>query len=155
MVVADKAKPAGYEALITEYIQKIDNEKSLFRVRDYFSALKSFIALTIVIAAVTLPTYYFSPIGDFEKLTILLAGLALIISVGQFELPTFQEKFMELNYHNAVNAFKPKKEEKPILKALVKMKSENTDFSLKEISKICPKMFTMEKLLEKLYESST
>ena len=110
--------------------------------------------ITVVIASVVLPTYYFSPISDFEKLTILLAGLALIISVGQFELPSFQDRFMDINYHNAVKAFKPNKEEKPLLKALIKMKSENTEFSLVEISKICPKMFTKEKLLEKLYESS-
>ena len=43
MVSTEKTKPIGYDALIADLIQKIDNEKSLFRVRDYFNALRSFI----------------------------------------------------------------------------------------------------------------
>jgi hypothetical protein len=148
----ENPKPIDYDSLIGDLIKKIDNEKSLFRVRDYFRVLSLFIFITLIISFGVLSTYFGSSISSSDRFVIVFAGAAVIVSLAQFEIASAEDEYTNLNYYKAVKSFNTSKEEKPLLRALIKMKSENSNFTLAEIYKICPEMFSKEKLLKKLYE---
>jgi hypothetical protein len=145
-------KPINYDNLIGDLIKKIDNEKSLFRLRDIVRSSLSFILITFLILFTGLSTYYLSSFSSSDKLVIIFAALALVLSYGQFVMSSFNEKYIDFNYYTAIEKFKVIKEEEPLLKALIKMKSERMEFTLSEIYEIDPEMFSKEKLLERLYD---
>lgn len=87
-----------------------------------------------------------------DIIIVFFAGLAIILSLGQFVIESAKEDAIYANYKSALKKFKPSENEKPILKALIKMKPKHTKFTLAEIRTISPELFTKEKLLEKLYE---
>jgi hypothetical protein len=57
-----------------------------------------------------------------------------------------KENIIRINFENV------KKNEKPLLKALIKIKAKNPEFDLEQIYNMNKPMFTKEKLLEKLFE---
>jgi hypothetical protein len=148
------SKLIRYNSLIDELIQKIDNDKSLFRDRDYLWALSTFIFIIIGIFLITFAIYYISSIGVSDKIIIAFAALTFIVSYGLFKKDSIEEDFIDMNYDRAVKKFNVSEDDKPFLKALIKMKSEKKEFTLSEICKISPEIFTKEKLMERLYEKS-
>jgi hypothetical protein len=57
-----------------------------------------------------------------------------------------KENIIRINFENV------KKNEKPLLKALIKIKAKNPEFDLEQTYNMNKPMFTKEKLLEKLFE---
>lgn len=152
MAEKDKPKPIDYDIIINDLIKKIDNEKPLFKFRDYVRALSSFILIAVLLLFIVLSNYYSSSISSSDGLVIVFAALAVLLAFGQFALSAAEGRIIDTNYNRVLTEFNVSKEEKPLLKALVKMKSENIEFTLAEICKISPEMFTKDKLLEKLYK---
>ncbi len=150
----EKPKPIDYDSLINDLIKKIDEEKALFTTIDFFRVFRTIFLYLVVILFFVIPTEYIPSISLADRLIIFFAGLAVLLSLIQLQIPSINEKVINVMYSRAVENFKVSKDDKPLLKALIKMKSEDNDFTLAEIRKIYPKMFTKEKLLERLYEQS-
>ena len=74
MAKTEKSKPTDYDSLIDDLIQKIDNEKSLFKVKDYLNGLSSFILTTLLIVFIIFLIGYISSINVSDKIVILLLG---------------------------------------------------------------------------------
>jgi hypothetical protein len=145
------SKPVDYDGLIGDLIKKIDNEKSFLKIGDYLRVLSMFLFIIISISIlVVLP--YGSLVTFSDRLIIVLAGLAFIVSYGLFKRDSIEEDIVDLKYFRAVEKFNISKDDKPFLKVLIKMKAKNKEFTLAEIRKIHPDLFTKEKLLEKLYD---
>jgi len=152
MAEKDKPTPIDYDSIIDDLIQKIDSDKSLFRIVDLLKGEMTFIIdiFAIVILLIFVGTNH--SVSLVDNIVILFAGLAVILTLSQFVIEGAKEDIINLNYRSALNKFKPNENEKPILKALIKMKSKHPKFALSEIHKISPEVFTKGKLLEKLYE---
>lgn len=149
----EKPKDIDYDSLIEQLIQKIDKEKSLFGVRDFLNKFGGFIFDVAGILVVIYVVAFNSSFNFADRIVIGFAGAALILSLGQLILVNANETVVKVKYRNAMRNLRPSKEEKPLLKALIKMQSENTEFTLTEIYTIYPEIFTKEKLLERLCES--
>jgi hypothetical protein len=78
--------------------------------------------------------------------------LALTFAFFSIVIQTGKENEIEKRYERAITSRKFKDKEKPIIKALIKIRSTNEEFNLEQIYNMHSKMFTKEKLLEKLYE---
>ncbi len=155
MANAEKPKDIDYDGLIGDLIQKIDNkEKSLFTSMDTLRVFRTILLYLVFILVLITSTEYIPSISLADRLVIFFAGLAVLLSLLQIEIPSIKEKVIDVMYNRAVKNFKVSKDDKPLLMALIKMKSENSKFTLTEIRKMCPEMFTIEKLLERLYEQS-
>jgi len=85
-------------------------------------------------------------------ITILLSLFAAITAVLSLFSSFFEENIVEVNYDRLKNCVKD--ENKPLLKALIKMKTRNREFNLEQVynMNINHSLFKKEKLLEKLYE---
>ena len=145
-------KPIDYDSIIDDLIQKIDNEKSLFKVVDLLKGEGTLIIDIFAIAILLILVGTNHSVSFVDNTIIFFAGLAIILTLSQFIIEGAKEDIINLNYQIALEKFKPNENEKPILKALIKMKSKHRKFALSEIHKISPEMFTKEKLLERLYE---
>jgi ABC-type multidrug transport system fused ATPase/permease subunit len=145
-------KPLNYNEMVQDLIQKIDSEKTLFTFIVFMRVFKMFFIYLVLFMLVVTPTQYSPSVSLADKIVIAFAGLAIIVSLVQIEIPNLNGKAIDAMYKEKAEKFKVSEEEKPILKALIKMKFENMEFTLAEICKITPEMFTKEKLLERLYE---
>lgn len=152
MAKTEKPKPIDYDSLIDDLIKKIDEEKALFTTIDFFRVFRTIFLYLVVILFFVIPTEYIPSISLADRLVIFFAGLAVLLSLIQIQIPSIEEKVIDAMYRNAVKKFKVRQDDDPLLKALIKMKSQNNEFALAEICKISPEMFTKEKLLERLYE---
>jgi hypothetical protein len=151
-----KTIPFDYDGLINELIQKIDNEKSLFKLRDEFhgQGLTLFNIALLFISATAV-----SILPDLSYGEKLAIGIAIVAIIATF-IPTASEnirnRIVEANFLKAIDKFTiEKKDDKKrmIFEALLKIKAENPTYKLTTSKEIHPEMFTKEKLLEKLYQS--
>jgi hypothetical protein len=149
----EKPKDIDYDSLIEQLVQKVDKEKSLFSFHDFVGGFGGFIFDVAAILLVIYVVAFNSSFSFTDRIVIGFAGAALILSLGQIILVNANETVVKIKYRNAMRNLKPSKEEKLLLKALIKMQSENTEFTLTEIYTMYPEIFTKEKLLERLYES--
>jgi GNAT superfamily N-acetyltransferase len=106
----------------------------------------------IILIFIAVEAYLFSELNDLGKqLTIAIPFSALLIA---FFIP-FYNSILETRIERNYMAISKNEEErnKPLIKALVKMKAENAEFCLEQqIYNMNPSMFTKEKLLERLYD---
>jgi GNAT superfamily N-acetyltransferase len=113
----------------------------------YFSM---FLALFLMLVLVE--SYLFSINDVGKQLSVAIPFSAFILA---FSVPFYHsipETCAERNY---VRISKTEEEnDKPLLRALIKMKTQNINFKLERIYNMNPSMFTKEKLLEILYEQN-
>lgn len=81
---------------------------------------------------------------------VLIATLSLMVQFGKTTI-------IEVNFKRTAKlrcdkGKKLEENERPLLKALIKIKAENREFNLEQIYNINKPMFKKEKLLERLYE---
>jgi len=83
---------------------------------------------------------------------IIIASSFLSFMVGFFSLFArfFEENVLMVNFKRFEKCVK--ENEKPLLKALIKIKVKNREFDLEQIYNMNKSMFIKEKLLERLYE---
>jgi hypothetical protein len=86
-----------------------------------------------------------------DQITLALSTLAVFFAY--FALTTkIREKYvLNIRFKRAIGLKHFTEDEKPILKALIKLRNRNSKTDLERISKLHPEMFTKEKLLEILY----
>jgi hypothetical protein len=146
-----------YDCLIEDLIEKIDNEKSLFTVRDELHGygmtlyiVGIFLFLAVIISY--LPDNITPFIG---RMTLVIAIAAVIFSFVTYSSRGMENNVLDANFGKAIKKFKIEKkdeEKRLLLKALLKMKVINSKYKLGIVKGMHPKLFTKEKLLEKLYE---
>jgi hypothetical protein len=153
----EKSKVIDYDGLIDDIIKKIDNEKSLFTLRDQlhgYSLVIYIIFLYVMVAVIVM----FLPIGSLiERVTFAIAVLALLLTYVSFTSERLKNNIIEANFEKAIEIFKIGKTEKEkgrilLLKALIKMKAINSSSDLGTVKEMHPEMFTKEMLMERLYE---
>jgi hypothetical protein len=144
---------------IFKLAELIDKSKcKLFKWYDIFSGSGFwFLLLALAIAYIALVFVKFTEsVTNVEYLTAGFALVAIIAAVFSL-MAQFSEKIIvERNFKKMMKLCcnegrKLEEKEKPFLKALIKMKFENTEFELRKIYELNEDMFTPEKLLEKLY----
>jgi hypothetical protein len=156
MIHAEKDKPFNYDTLITELIQKIDNEKSLFKISDQLHG-QGVTILNAALLFISATAVFFLPdLSSGEKIAVTIAIVAIIATFIPSASENIENRIVEANFLKAIKKFNIEKEDQKkriILEALLKMKAENPRYKLGTAKEIHPEFFSKEKLLEKLYES--
>ena len=157
MAKPEKTNPFDYNELINEFIQKIDNEKSLFKFTDEFHGYgMTFYIVGLFLFLAGIVSYLPDSIAPFiGRMTLLIAIAALLLTFISFTSKGRENNVVDANFGKTIKKFKIEKREEEkrlLLEALLKMKALNRTYKLATVKGIHPEMFTKEKLLEKLYE---
>ena len=137
---------------ILELIRLIDRNKSiLFRTFDVFRGEWAItFSTTIVLLGLIEVFLLLGNASNTEKITIALALIAVIFAFFSLFVQFGEENIVQVNYKRLEECVR--ENEKPIFKALLKIKVKSPKFDLEQIYKMNKSMFTKGKLLEKLYE---
>ncbi len=138
-----------YDTSIRELIKKIDKEKGFFGLWDNLRVLLSFILISALIFFSVFAVTHIGSVSTTDGLVVAFAGLAVILALGQLQIEDLNEKVILTAYVRAKEKFKITEDEKPFLKALLKMKSQNSEFNLAQIYKICPENFAKREVIRK------
>jgi hypothetical protein len=157
MAKTEIPKPIDYDSIIDDFIQKIDNEKSLFtwRVELPVYGMTLYIvglSLFLVLGINYLPNSF---IASTNRITVSIALVAVLLTYVSYTSKGIENNVVNANFWKAIKEFKieEKEEEKRLLlRALLKMKATNEHYKLGIAKKMYKEMFTKEKLLERLYE---
>ncbi len=155
MAKTEKPKDIDYDNLIEDLIQKIDNEKSLFTVRDELHGYGNALFIAGVYLFLAFIVNYLPNVTLVEKITIGLAIGAILLTFISFISEGLKNNVVDANFQKAIKKFniEEKEEEKRLLlRALLKIKAITPHRKLGIVKKMHKEMFTKEKLLEKLYE---
>jgi len=131
---------------------KLVDEKYKRSIRDiignpYFGTL---LLLLFVMFAVEI--YLLSVKNLGEQLNIAIPTIALLVAFfAVFETQTYAVS-IATNYERLSKDKIVNENNKPLLEALIMMKTKKNKIGLKQIYNMNPTMFTREKLLERLYE---
>lgn len=86
-----------------------------------------------------------------DQITLALSTLGVFFAYFALTTKIGENHVIGIRFKRAIRLKHFTEDEKPILKALIKLRSRNPKTDLERISKLYPEMFTKEKLLEKLY----
>jgi hypothetical protein len=143
---------------IVELIRLVDKNKfELFKYFDVFRGDWGIMLTSLVITAILIFIFVYVVgvvlriLSFTDQLVLTLYPLTLFFAF--FSLTTrIQEKHvMDIRFKRALGLKQFSEDEKPFLKALIKLRSRNPEMDLERIYNLHPEMFTQEKLLEKLY----
>ncbi len=136
---------------ILKLIRLIDqNRSTTFKPLDAFYGLNTFIISLVYVFVVVWFFTTFSSESVGVKLSVALAFLAVVVGIFTLLAPFMEENVVDRNFSRLGKCVG--KDEKPLLKALVKIKAKHREFDLEPIYNMNKDMFTKEKLLERLYE---
>lgn len=143
---------------ILDLIRLIDKNKdnkgkALFRKEDIFNGSLSIIVGLFIIELSVYITYALGKISLIDYIALTFALLAVLIAFLSLMAEFFENTILDVRFKRALG-LKPSfsKNEKLILKALIKVKSKHEEFSLEDVYEKNMDMFTKEKLIEKLYD---
>jgi hypothetical protein len=161
----EEHKPKTKEIDILYLVKLIDNHYCiLFKWYDVFLGGLGFMFGALILIAVAIlisitnDAVILHSFGD-NGLALVLSGLAVIFAFYSFIAQVGEGNEVDIRYKRALGIRQSKKDrpmdedEKPILKALIKIRSKNTKFPLEQIINMHPTMFNKDKLTEKLYDS--
>jgi hypothetical protein len=151
------AEPINYDEMVQDLIGKIDNEKSLFTLRDELHGYgMTFYVVGIFLLFAFIISYLPDNIAPFVgRMTLVFAILAVILTFVFFTSRGMENNVVEANFGKAIRKFNidGKEEEKRLLLlALLKIKAMTPHRKLEIVKKMHKEMFTKEKLLERLYK---
>jgi len=89
-----------------------------------------------------------------NQITLSLTTLGLFFTYFALTTKIGEKQVIDIRFKRATGLKHFTEDEKPILKALIKLRSRNPKMDLERISKMHPEMFTKEKLLETLYSDT-
>lgn len=139
------------EEEILELIQLVDSNKSnMFKWFDPFRGVVifPFLALLYFFGFIWL-FMIFSTANEVYKITIASSFLAFMVGFFSLFARFLEENVVDVNFKRFEKSVE--ENEKPLLKALIKIKAKNREFDLEQIYKMNEAMFSKEKLLERLY----
>ncbi len=157
MAMKEKPKHIDYDSIIDDLIQKIDNDESLFTLRDEFHDWGPTLTVIglIIFFIFSINVFPDSVASTIQKITLSFALLAFLITFVSFTARGGKNNVVDANFGKAIETFKIEKSEREkrfLLEALLKIKVMNPSYELEIAKKMHPEMFTKENLLEKLYE---
>jgi hypothetical protein len=154
-----------HEREILELIQLVDGNrdakgKPLFKETDIFGTSLRFIFALFVLEIVIYVMFAYRIISfpdevalSITLLAVLIASLSLIAQLAEVtRIDTRFERALPLGTTFNKNHEPFTENQKLILKALIKIRSKNDKFALKDVYDKNKEMFTREKLMEKLYQ---
>lgn len=159
MAKTEIPKPIDYDSIIDDFIQKIDNEKSLFtwRVELPVYGMTLYIvglSLFLVLGINYLPNSF---IASTNRITVSIALVAVLLTYVSYTSKGREKNVVEANFRKAtknLNITEEEEEKRLLLRALLKTKAMNPHSKLGIVKKMHKELFTKEKLLERLYEQS-
>lgn len=139
---------------LIEWVDK--NEKKLVRWRDAFYHL-GWLILVMIIVVVAIPSVFiFTDSTTTERLVTLLSIVALLIAFLSMVTSISERNVVEARMKHALKMRKFTETEKPLLKALIKIKSKNPETKLATLYAMDRESkgdsFTKKKLLEILVQ---
>lgn len=135
---------------IFELITLVD-EKYEKKITDIFlRSPYTFPFVTLLIMLILVEIYLFSIHDVGKQLSIAIPFSAFIFVFFTMFERSFEDTIIRGNYKRLGKDIK--EDQKPSLKALIKLKTRNLEFDLEQIYNMNKSMFTKEKLLEILYE---
>jgi len=108
----------------------------------------SFIFVLILVAILLI----IAPLDPYQKLMVTLAFVSLMVAYFSLMVRSLEASghVVKVNFKRIGTCVE--KDDKPTLKALIKMKAENQEIDLEQIYNVNKYLFNKEKLLEMLYE---
>jgi hypothetical protein len=144
--------------VIVELIRLVDCHKyNLFKYYDVFGGGVSnilFSMIAILSSAVVVMTVgvFWGTINIVEAIVITLTLIATFMAFFSFMAQIGERNMVDVRFERALKLKQFTEEEKPLLKALIKLRSRNPITDLELIYSTYPEMFTRKKLLERIYE---
>jgi hypothetical protein len=140
---------------ILELAQWIDeHEKQVIRPMDYFYNWKESLLLLFVLLIAVVELLSFIAATDTERMSVLLATLAVFIAFISIVIQTSETTLIEGHLKNAKKLRNFSEREKLLLMALLKIKSKNEKSKLMTIYELDKEtngdIFTEKKLLESI-----
>jgi len=127
---------------VLELIDKVDANYSL---RNWGPMAYLWLGLIVVLGIlIYLTELTYQDLGG--RFAIAAAGIAVVLSIGQFMLDDIRSGIAGSNYRKLLAG-----EEDPVLYALVLMKTDHPKIKLREIYRVNHTLFQPEKLVESLY----
>lgn len=143
------------EETVHRLIRLIDgNKKDLFKTFDPYEgwAMTSQLLVLSFLVALIWIFLFLRALGSIPEVAVAVGTLAFVVGYFRLLAPFLEENMLEANFRRLVKKEKPRESEKPLLKALLKMKAENREFDLETVYNIDPSVFSAQKLVEYLYE---
>lgn len=142
----------SYDEMIIRLIRLVGSNKSkLFRSLDFLrgGSAFAFVMLWVFLGVIEI-FLFFGDASITDKIVIALSFLAF--AVAYFSLFTYfaEANIVGVNFKRLEKCVE--ENQKPLLKALIKIKAKHTEFDLEQIYSMNTSMFIKEKLLEKLYD---
>lgn len=142
----------SYDETILRLIQLVDHNKSkLFKSLDFLrgGSTFAFVMLWVLLGLIEV-ILFFGDASLTDKITMALSFLAFAVAFLSLSAYFAEASIVEVNFKRLEKCVR--ENQKPLLKALIKIKAKHTEFDLKQIYSMNASMFTKEKLLEKLYD---
>ena len=134
---------------ILELIQLVDHN---FEFNPYYAFFHGNMAYPFVsfIALIAIVEVYLFTAPTHERIVTALAFLAVSIAFLSLMSRFIEKNIVDMNFERFGMCVEGDK--KPLLKALIKMKTKNHEIELEQIYNLNKSIFSKEKLLERLYE---
>jgi hypothetical protein len=140
------------EDKILKLIQLVDQDFRLNLSVFYFSYPIVLVTISFIVIYGLIAYSVILPSSIYEKLVVVVTFSAFAVTLFSLMYQFGEEYIVNINFKRIKKMGCVEKDEKPLLKALIKMKAKNPEFDLEHIYTMRKDMFTKEKLLEKLYE---
>lgn len=141
-----------YIKTIIRLIRLVDrNKANLFKTLDIFRGEWTFPFTALIGYLIVIEVFLFFGIASTpEKITIAFSFLAFAIAYFSLMAHFGEENIINVNFKRLESCVE--ENDKPLLKALIKIKAKNREFDLEQIYSQNQSMFEREKLLEILYK---
>ncbi|MGD0646257.1 MAG: hypothetical protein ABSA75_15300 [Candidatus Bathyarchaeia archaeon] len=138
---------------ILELVKWIDeHEKQVIRPQDVFFNWKGALLLSAGVSFSVVEVLNFITSTNFDKIFTLLTLIVIFLAFISIIIQTTEQNVIEARLKNASKIKKFTDREKPLLKALIKIKSENKELKLSVLYELDKEVngdiFTENKLLE-------
>ncbi|MGA2680943.1 MAG: hypothetical protein ABSF44_03990 [Candidatus Bathyarchaeia archaeon] len=145
--------PKQPEDKILELVNWIDeNEKQVIRPQDIFSNWKGALLFSVGVSFTIVEVLNFITSTNTDKVFTLLTLTVIFLAFVSIIIQTTEQNVIETRLKNALRIRKFTDREKPLLKALIKIKSKNKQFKLRVLYSANKEangdIFTENKLLE-------
>jgi hypothetical protein len=145
--------------VIVDLIHLVDcHKKHLFKTYDVFRGTLSITLISFIIVLFSIEVIaiidrlLFGTMNDVDIIIIALSLIAAFMAFFSFVAQIGERNMVDVRFERALKLKNFTETEKPLLKALIKLRSRNPKTDLEQIYTMHPEMFTKEKLLERVYE---
>lgn len=149
------------EDIVLGLIRFVDNHKRhLFMYYDVYRGkvsltLIGFIGILFLTEVVVIgDRYILGTMNDVDIVVIALSAIAVFTAFLSLMAQIGERNMVDVRFERALKLRQFTADEKPLLYSLVRLRSRNPKADLQQIYNMHPKMFTKERLLEKMYDET-